>query len=176
MQLPFEKYAKFYYLCTSLAVAYDSYAREQMKLGFAVLSQSSVYRCLKGKFHIRKKIPFKDTQCAECVNNSLIVDALIVGKVKGVKRRIMENILNSYCELENNESDSTTKNEIKSSRKLEFCNEELITDHNSDCIFHQCKKSSEVQRDSCPITYFNYHFTQPNLCTPISLLMASFPV
>ena len=102
MQLPFKKYAKFYYLRTSLAVAYDSYAREQMKLGFAVLSQSSVYRCLKGKFHIRKKIPFKDTQCAECVNNSLIVDALIVGKVKGVKRGITENVLNSYCKLENN--------------------------------------------------------------------------
>ena len=132
MQLPFKKYTKFYYLGTSLAVAYDSYAREQMKLGFAVLSQSSVYRCLKGKFRIRKKIPLKDTQCAECVNNSLIVNALIVGKVKGVKRRIMENILNSYCNLENNESDSTTKNEIKISRKLEFRNEELITDHNRD--------------------------------------------
>ena len=136
MQLPFKKYAKFYYLCTSLAVAYKSYAREQMKLGFAVLSQSSVYRCLKGKFRIRKKIPFKDTQCAECVNNSLIVDALIVGKVKGVKRRITENVLNSYCELENNESDSNKKKQIKSSRKLEFRNEELITDHNRDCIFH----------------------------------------
>ena len=144
MQLPFKKYAKFYYLHTSLAVAYNSYAREQMKLGFAVLSQSSVYRCLKGKFRIRKKIPFKDTQCAECVNNSLIVDALIVGKVKGVKRRITENVLNSYCKLENNKSDSTTKNEIKSSRKLEFRNEELITDHNRDCIFHQCKKCSTI--------------------------------
>ena len=144
MQLPFKKYAKFYYLRTSLAVAYDSYAREQMKLGFAVLSQSSVYRCLKGKFRIRKKIPFKDTQCAECVNNSLIVDALIVGKVKGVKRRITENVLNSYCKLENNESDSTTKNKIKSSRKLEFCNEELITDHNRDCIFRQCKKCGTI--------------------------------
>ena len=42
MQLPFKKYSKFYYLRTSLAVAYESYAREQMKLGFDVLSQSSV--------------------------------------------------------------------------------------------------------------------------------------
>ena len=144
MQLPFKKYAKFYYLRTSLAVAYDSYAREQMKLGFAVLSQSSVYRCLKGKFHIRKKIPFKDTQCAENISNSLIVDALIVGKVKGIKRRITENVLNSYGKLENNESDSNKKKEIKSSRKLEFCNEELITDHNRDCIFRQCKKCSTI--------------------------------
>ena len=37
MQLPFKKYTKFYYLHTSLAVAYNSYAREQMKLGFAVV-------------------------------------------------------------------------------------------------------------------------------------------
>ena len=144
MQLPFKKYSKFYYLRTSLAVAYDSYAREQMKLGFAVLSQSSVYRCLKGKFRIRKKIPFKDTQCAECVNNSLLVDALIVGKVKGIKRRITENVLNSYCKLEKNESDSNTQNEIKRSRKLEFRNEELITDHNRDCIFRHCKKCSTI--------------------------------
>ena len=144
MQLPFKKYSKFYYLRTSLALAYDSYAREQMKLGFAVLSQSSVYRCLKGKFRIRKKIPFEDTQCAECVNNSLLVDALIVGKVKGIKRRITKNVLNSYCKLEKNESDSNTQNEIKRSRKLEFRNEELITDHNRDCIFRHCKKCSTI--------------------------------
>ena len=144
MQLPFKKYSKFYYLRTSLAVAYESYAREQMKLGFDVLSQSSVYRCLKGKFRIRKKIPFKDTQCAECVNNSLLVDALIVRKVKGIKRRITENVLNSYCKLEHNEGVSTTRNEIKSSRKLEFLNEELITDHNRDCIFRLCKKCSAI--------------------------------
>ena len=52
--------------------------------------------------------------------------------------------MNSYCKLENNESDSTTKNEIKSSRKLEFRNGELITDHKCDCIFRQCKKCSTI--------------------------------
>ena len=62
MQLPFKRYSKFYYLCTSLAVAYDTYAREQLKLGFKVLSQSSVYRSIKGKFRTRRRIPFKDTQ------------------------------------------------------------------------------------------------------------------
>ena len=49
MQLPFKKYAKFYYLRTSLAVAYDSYAREQKKLGFAVLSQSLCVQMSEGK-------------------------------------------------------------------------------------------------------------------------------
>ena len=50
MQLPFKRYSKFYYLRTSLAVSYDTYVREQLNLGFKVLSQSSVYRSIKGKF------------------------------------------------------------------------------------------------------------------------------
>ena len=108
MQLPFKRYSKFYYLRTSLAVAYDTYVREQLQLGFKVLSQSSVYRSIKGKFRTRRRIPFKDTQCTDCVNNSLLIDALIVSKVKGIKRRMTENILNSLCPAKkksvNNES------------------------------------------------------------------------
>ena len=108
MQLPFKRYSKFYYLCTSLAVAYDTYVREQLQLGFKVLSQSSVYRSIKGKFRTRRRIPFKDTQCTDCVNNSLLIDALIVSKVKGIKRRMTDNILNSLCPAKiksvNNES------------------------------------------------------------------------
>ena len=146
LQLPFKKYAKFYYLRTSLAVAYDTYVREQLKLGYAVLSQSSVYRCLQGKFRIRKKIPFKDTQCADCVNNSLLVDALIVGKVKGVKRRITHNVLNSYCKIESTVTNLESCNNTKvTSRKLDFVtDEEVITDHNRDCIFRVCKKCSAM--------------------------------
>ena len=74
MQLPFKSYSKFYYLCTSLAVDYDTYAREQLKLGFKVLLQTSVYRSIIGQFRTRRRIPFKDTQCTDCVNNSLLVD------------------------------------------------------------------------------------------------------
>ena len=85
-QLPYNRYKKLHFLCTSLAVAYEMYAKELMKLGFKVLSESSVYRCLKGRFCVRKKIPFKDTQCADCVNSSLLVDALIVAKIRGIKR------------------------------------------------------------------------------------------
>ena len=75
------------------------YTKEQMKLGFKVLSESSVYRCLKGRFHVRKKIPFKDTQCADCVNSSLLVDALIVAKIREIKRQNTDNVLNSLCPL-----------------------------------------------------------------------------
>ena len=92
-QLPYKRFQKLHFLRNSLAVAYEIYAKEQIKLGFKVLSQSSVYRCLKGRFRIRKKIPFKDTQCADCVNSSLLVDALIVTKIRGIKRKKTENVL-----------------------------------------------------------------------------------
>ena len=49
-QLPYKRFKKLHFLYTSLAVAYKMYTKEQMKLGFRVLSQSSVYRCLKGRF------------------------------------------------------------------------------------------------------------------------------
>ena len=46
-QLPYKRFKKLHFLHTLLAVAYETYAKEQMRLGFRVLSQSSVYRCLK---------------------------------------------------------------------------------------------------------------------------------
>ena len=85
-QLSYKRYEKLHFLWTYLAVAYEMYAKKQVKLGFKVLSESSVYRCLKGRFRVRKKIPFKNTQCADCVNSSLLVDALIVAKIRGIKR------------------------------------------------------------------------------------------
>ena len=60
------------------------YAKEQMKLGFKYFLKALCTE--KGKFCVRKKIPFKDTQCADCVNSSLLVDALIVTKIRGIKR------------------------------------------------------------------------------------------
>ena len=101
-----------------MAVAYNTYAREQLKLGFKVLSQSSVYRSIKGQFRTRRRIPFKDTQCTDCVNNSLLVDALIVSKVKGIKRRITENILNSLCPIDTNINNKESQN--GACRKLEW--------------------------------------------------------
>ena len=143
MQLPFKRYSKFYYLHTSLAVAYDTYAREQLKLGFKVMSQSSVYRSIKGQFRTRRRIPFKDTQCTDCVNNSLLVDALIVSKVKGIRRRIAENILNSLCPIDINNKESQNG----ACRKLEWQQDrETILDHNRNCIFHLCKNCGGIMK------------------------------
>ena len=143
MQLPFKRFSKFYYLHTSLAVAYDMYAREQLKLGFKVLSQSSVYRSIKGKFRTRRRIPFKDTQCTDCVNYSLLVDALIVSKVKGIRRRITENILNSLCPIDINNKESQNS----ACRKLEWQQDrETISDHNRNCIFCLCKSCGGIMK------------------------------
>ena len=51
-QLPYKRFKKLYFLCTLLAVAYETYTKEQIRLGFRVLSQSSIYRCLKWRFHV----------------------------------------------------------------------------------------------------------------------------
>ena len=148
-QLPYKRYDKFHFLCTSLAVAYEMYAKEQMKLDFMVLSQSSVYRCLKGRFCVRNKIPFKDTQCADCVNSSLLVDALIVTKVRGIKRRNTDNLLNSLCSLGEKDESPSGQKDHGISRRLEWDEKnigesEVITDHNHDCIFRHCKKCGPI--------------------------------
>ena len=138
MQLPFKRYSKFYYLHTSLAVAYDTHAREQLKRGFKVLSQSSVYRSIKCQFRTRRRIPFKDTQCTDCVNNSLLVDVLIVSKVKENNRRITENILNLLCPIDTNRKNKESQNDA--CRKLEWQQDrENILDHNHNYIFCLCK-------------------------------------
>ena len=145
MQLPFKRYSKFYYLCTSLAVAYDTYAREQLTLGLKVLLQSSVYRSIKGQFRTRRRVPFKDTQCTDCVNNSLLVDALIVSKVKGIKRRITENILNLLSPIDTNINNKESQN--GACRKLEWQqNKETISDHNRNCIFCLCKSCGGIMK------------------------------
>ena len=148
-QLPYKRFEKLHFLCTSLAVAYETYAKEQMRLGFRVLSQSSVYRCLKQRFHVQKKKPFKDTQCADCVNSSLLVDALIVTKIRGIKRRNTENVLNSFCPLGEKDKSPSAQNYQGISRRLEWDEKdtgksEVITDNNHDCIFRNCKKCSAI--------------------------------
>ena len=150
-QLPYKRYEKLHFLRTSLAVAYEMYAKEQMKLGFRVLSQSSVYRCLKGRFRVQKKIPFKDTQYADCVNSSLLVDALIVTKVRGIKRRNTENVLNSFCPLGEKDESPSAQKYHGISRRLEWDERntresEVITDHNRDCIFRHCKKCGVINK------------------------------
>ena len=101
---------------------------------------------LERKISCSKKIPFKDIQCADCVNSSLLVDALIVAKVRGIKRRNTENVLNSFCPLPKKEQYKcpSAQHDHGISRRLEWDeyntgDSKVITDHNHDCIFRHGK-------------------------------------
>lgn len=131
-QIPYKRYARYYYLRTPLAVAYELYAQKQRMLGFRVLSRSSVYRCLKGKIRVRQKIPFKDCQCDICLNVSLLIDALVAFKVMGISRRITQNVLKSLCNLK------STVGSIRRKLELGEDKEVVLTDHDRDCIFRKC--------------------------------------
>ena len=131
-----------------MAVPHEQYAREAKRVGDRFLSKTSVYQCLRddSRFKYRNNTLYKDCECDACVNNSLLVDALIVAGVKGVVRRISRNILKSYCPL--NKEKATGENTC--TRKLQFDDDiqvkkEVMTEHNCDCIYHDCKKCSTVQ-------------------------------
>ena len=96
-----------------------------------------------------KKKPFKDTQCADCVNSSLLVDALIVTKVRGIKIRNIENVLNSFGSLGEKDKSPSAQKDHGISRRLEWDEKnigesEVITDHNHDCIFRCCKNCGAI--------------------------------
>ena len=104
---------------------------------------------LETKILCSKKIPFKDTQCADCVNSSLLVDALIVAKIRGIKRRNTDNVLNSFCPLVESDKSPPAQNDQGISRRLQWDEKdtgksEVITDHNHDCIFRNCKKCGVI--------------------------------
>ena len=104
---------------------------------------------LERKILCLKKKPVKDTQCADCVNSSLFVDALIVTKIRGIKRRNTENVLNSFCPLgEIDKSPSAQNNQYISMRlerdEKDTGKSEVITDHNHGCIFRNCKKCGAI--------------------------------
>ena len=150
LQLPYKKYNKFYYLRTPLAVAYEEYAKHQRSIKCTVLSRTSVYECLKGKFKVRKKIPFKDCQCDTCLNNSMLVDALIVAGVKHLRHRITDNIMLSYCPIQQKEKPNDGKNESEHTTE-----EYVITDHKRDCIYRDCLQ--------CGVVYFQEALSRKNM-------------
>ena len=117
--------------------------------GFQGLIPKLCLQMLEMKILCSKKIPFKDTQCADCVNSSLLVDALVVAKIRGIKRRNTDNVLNSLCPLGENDKSPSAQNDQGISRRLEWDEKdtgksEVITDHNRDCIFRNCKKCNAI--------------------------------
>lgn len=141
LQLPFKKYSRYFYLRTPLAMAYQEYRREQIDLGYKVLSPTSVYRCIRKTFRTMRKIPFKDCQCDTCVNICLLIDSLLANGVKGIKKRITENLIRTFCPKEEGDSHAAHRS---TNRKLEFTDSDVITDYKRDCIFRLCQKCGPV--------------------------------
>ena len=79
----------------------------------------------------------------------MLVDALIVTKIRGIKRRNTDNVLNSFCPLVENDKNPSAQNDQGISRRLQWDEKdtgksEVITDHNRDCIFRNCKKCGAI--------------------------------
>ena len=79
----------------------------------------------------------------------MLVDALIVAKVRGIKRQNTDNVSNSFCPLVENNKSPSTKNDQGISRRLQWDEKDtgkskVITDHNHDCIFRNCKKRGAI--------------------------------
>ena len=86
---------------------------------------------------VSKKIPFKEFLCDMCVNNSLLLDALMVGDLKYLHQSITENIRLSFCIIVDN---------CHTCRKLNISQDpKLIIDHNHDFIYLNCKKCGAIQ-------------------------------
>ena len=134
LSLPFKKYVKNMYLQSTLGVAYKEYARKQHAHGNRVFLQSAVYRCIKGKVRMRRRVLFKDCQCDECLNHGLLIDALILAGVKAISRRNTHNVLKSFCPMMGNEYD--TDERIKGTGRQLFKEQNVeLTDHKHDCLF-----------------------------------------
>ena len=132
MRLPYKKYAKNMYLRDTLSVAYEAYMKEQIALGCRVLSKSAVYRILKKSVRTRNKVPFKDCQCDICLNFMFLVDALLAYRVKGISRRMTENVTQSFCDLI---KDPCTKD---ARRRLDMEDAPTISEFPRKCIFRLC--------------------------------------
>ena len=79
----------------------------------------------------------------------MLVDALIVTKVRGIKRQNTDNVLNSFRPLVENDKCPSAQNDQGISRRLQWDEKntgksEVITDHNRDCIFINCKKCGAI--------------------------------
>ncbi len=70
------------------------------------------------------EVPYRTCLCEECLNFSLIVDALLAAHLKGVSRRMTETILASLCPLVAGDGD---------------CHATVtIGDCARECIFREC--------------------------------------
>ena len=65
--------------------------------------------------------------------------------MRGIRRRDAENVLNSFCSLSDKDKSPSADKDNTILRKLVWHdNSEVITDHNHDCIFRNCKRCGAI--------------------------------
>ena len=106
MQIPYRRFAKYFYLRETIAATYKAYVKEQQKLGLRVLSESAMYKNLPSNMRSQKHIPFMECLCMKCLNFAGFIDALISAGVK-MERRAVLNVIFSICPFLVNKNEIT---------------------------------------------------------------------
>ena len=74
-----------------------------------------------------------------CLNNSLLIALLVASGVKGISRKIMQNVLDSYCSQELKQQCTFIQLLVNFKRRLDDSKDLTITDCHRECIFQDCK-------------------------------------
>lgn len=155
MQIPYRRFAKYFYLRESIKSTYLAYVREQQQLGMRILSESAVYKNLPKHVRSRKYIPFMECLCVKCLNATNIMDAL---KAAGIKlpSRIIINILTSICAFLVDKDEVTpllTKQEVRqtpssNTKKIQFGHFEEVEYTNTSFSVTNRQKIKSVNRSN----------------------------
>ncbi len=125
MHLPYKRQAKNVYMRSAVMPAYKQYCKEQEMLGSRVLSLSSFYKAMPKCVKYMHEVPFRSCLCEDCLNFSLLIDALRAAQLCGILQRMTSVVLMTLCtppDFQGDDSESVT-----------------IGDCDHDCIFRSCK-------------------------------------
>ena len=152
LQLPFKRHAKNFYLRKTQWKAYHEYSKERRFWGERVLSKSAVYKILPRKFKCQKRIPYKECLCYTCTNYSLIRDALLVARVKGVSFSITDNVLSSLCPAVHQPEEEIPLVSLldrRTGKRKPTCKRALKLDSNDDSVTHaECSKNLSQEKSA----------------------------
>ena len=156
MQIPYRRFAKYFYLRESIKETYKAYVKEQKELGLRVLSESAMYKILPQNVCSQKNIPFMECLCVKCLNLSHLIDVLRVAHTVMEKRAIL-NVMASICPilinrneldkpLEEIEADSSQNDKLMKDPVIHFCNIEQVQLDDKSFKFRK-KANSTISND-----------------------------
>ena len=73
------------------------------------------------------------------LNNSLLIASLVANGVKGISRKITQNVLDSYCSQELKQQCTSIQLPVYPKRRLDDSKDLTITNCHRECIFQDCK-------------------------------------